>query len=372
MRTFHKPHWNVSSSGDSSGDVVAQDTGIETGRQNTDVPESGSEMVPEEHVIESQKEWKHRAQVYNPPSWQVQMFAVARLELRQTYKAGRSFIPLLALGLMAALVLTGSSDYIIETVKDNGFRVFDRAYGATYTALVLFLLPLVVYYMSAHMSDTLPSDFKDNLACFYLAQPVSRSALYVGKFVAGYVPMVMITIMAYVLASAVTVGKGGVSTAVMLKSLVICLLSEFAMASMIFSMSASKNKGSVTRGFLVLMAAFPLLYLLLDNLEFLLQFAGASDNEVKDVSDGLSGLMPYLTYIPVFGPDIALLVMDGNGISTSMLGIANIVNSLFTESNFVYGYTHGVSIPVLCVIYILWGALFMRNGIRKYLRRELR
>ncbi len=342
----------------------------ETAQEET--PEGDTDEVPEEEPAEEDDSdrYLHRKVRYRRSSWFGQMTATARLELRLQIKSNRAILTFMAFAAMAAIVLTSAMGSLMKTLGSFVPSITD-AFGPSYTALILALLPFMVCLYAARTSKSIPRDFREKHAYIYLTQPLSRSAFCIGRFVAAYIPMALTITMAFLLAAALSTDRGGIDADLMLRCLGLCLLSAFAMTATIMSMSAKKNKGSTFRGLVVLIAGIPLLYLLITNIDLVLPLLGIEYEMTEEMMDSVKDFAGYLLYAPIYGPDVSLLWMQGTGVEVSFLGIQNTVMMVQSRNNQVYGLLHGLDATVLCIVYTVWGAFFLWRMIRKVSRREL-
>ena len=328
-------------------------------------PEAAVDADDSKHEERSDR-YTHRNVRYKPSSWFKQMLSVMKLELRMNLKKKGPIALIIGLVLMAYLSTVAIGGFIAMFIGSGIFPGLEDLYGGRYVELVLFLLPPVFAIHIARMSNAIPQDFDKNLAFIYLTQPVSRSALYIGRFIAAFIPLIVMVLTAFSVANVMSMKAGGISMIVMSKGMLTCILGGFAMGSMIFWMSAKSKKGKSVSTFMLVFMVIPMIYFVVGLLPLI---KPDLDTQIMDIIDVIKS---YVLYIPAFAPDLALLQIGGGGYSFSVFGFYSMM-SAFTISgnNSAYAAISNIGIIPLYAVYIVWGVLFIFLGIRRYRRREM-
>ncbi len=318
---------------------------------------------------EAIRDVRQRGARYEPASWMSQMFSVARLEMRLSLKA---FAPILLVIGLAVMYYLSSQGYIQRMMANVADISFLNPYGAGYASLLLILFPPILLYHVSRTAKIIPRDFGQKVAFINFTQPVSRSAYYMGKMLAGYVPTAVMIVASFCLAAILANDYGGVQTSILVRSISLALVGAFALTATVFFWSAGKNKAGTILPMFRLFLFIPLLYIVFTNIPTVMSMIpDIEQSTIDSVNDAVKGIAVYLFYLPQFTGDLALLWIDGSGVSVSFMGIYDLLSIYMFSNNMFYGAAGNVSRVAVYVVYVLWSVLFTFRGIRKFSRREL-
>lgn len=306
-------------------------------------------------VITRSDEEAHRNVRYEIPGMLKQTWIAFDVELKRVARSP-IFIGTFVLGIVMVILinLICRFDYLAQLVSffSDPRLVRFAEVPTVYMATVLAFLPFFgVLYCSVCMSSTLPAEFKERTVYLHFALPVSKHSLYIGKFLANFVPIAVMIIVGYgfaFLAVMLDLGKD-VSAGFVLRSLSISLLAAFALSSMVFSLSAGKKKGSTIKSLALLIGLVPVTLVIIAVL----------GSEVKVMESAAETLRTVIGYLPMGGFDVALFQLDSDG-------------AILSPTIFGIGYSVDKANPLTAVgVYVAWGILFMLKGMHKLGRRQL-
>ena len=213
------------------------------------------------------------------------------------------------------------------------------------------------------VSQTLPEEFSGRTVYLHYALPVSKSSIYIGKYVASYIVILMIIAIGFgcaLLCTSMRYPGTDLSAVFVLKAYGVSALTAFALSSMVYAMSSKGSKGSTLRGFLVIVISVPLLLIIPS---FLSPYLPSLDVVFDNI-----GLIA--AYLPMSGFDVALLMVGSDGFALSPNGFVFVAGEMGGPLSFEYPLA-SVSLPIACAIYAVWGVVFMVRGLHRINRREI-
>jgi len=328
------------------------------------------EKEEDEDEMSEYRALRQRGVRYKSASWMKQMMSVARLEMRLSLKTFAPVVLFLGLGVMYLLSSQGYIDRLLDSIALG--PIFFNMTGAGYAAMLLFLFPAILLYHVSRTAKIIPRDFKENVAFINYTQPVSRSAYFMGKMLAGYVPTAVMIVTSFCLAAILAQKVGGVQTSILLRSIGLALLGALALTATVFYWSSGKSKSGTLLPLMRLFIMVPLLYLLFTNIPTVLSmFPSIEPDMIDQIDEAVKGIAVYLFYLPQFTGDLSLLWMDGSGVSLSFIGIYDGLSVNLQMNHMFYGAASGLNRLFVPVVYAVWTVLFTIRGLHRFSRREL-
>lgn len=289
-----------------------------------------------DEVYESFTEDKHRDSKYKLPSELNQMWTAFMVQMKLFMK---SYLPIVMLLLVAAIPLIVYSG-VLDGLIINTIRSEIGDTGETHMAISLGLLSVMTILISCMVCGTmLASEFRFRTAFLNFSIPQSRTTLYFGKFLAGFVLVAATVLLAFFVSIVMAnlAGYGSVSTAAAGQALLLALAGSFAFCCIAYGMSAFMSHGSTMLPFVlifIIMSAFGLVTL------------------------DAAGIGHLAGYIPSLSGDLALACLG----SDQTLSVALLLN-METDMS--------ASVPLAALVSIITGAAVLTAGLFRTLRREI-
>ena len=224
--------------------------------------------------------------------------------------------------------------------------------------ICLALLPLMSMFLSALLCGTmLPSEYKERTVYLSMPLPMSRSAFYFGKFLAGLTLSFGTVLGAYGVAILISLAETSDPETYMmpiLKSLGMALCGCFFFCALTYGMSAKAKRSSTLKAFILMFIVVPILALIVPYL---------GDYLPSGIVDILSAM---INSLPVFLPDTAVYTLGSPGLSNLMVGsVGGLVNSMKAGA-FAYG-----SISYMAILAIVLGCCSLVGGYEIIQRRDM-
>jgi ABC-2 type transport system permease protein len=184
------------------------------------------------------------------PSSLSQIGLISKYELLN-YLRSRRFFVLLGIGVAIAGALTGVVAYYgVETFGSTSLEFYSRWWGLSATYVIIFC---AIFFGG----DTISGEFQNKTGYFLVGNPLRRSSIYIGKWVAALVASMAI-LAAF---TAITVGNGiiyfGAAIPVQFgESILFCLIYLVATLGFTFFFSSLFKTGSMS----ILVTAILLLF----------------------------------------------------------------------------------------------------------------
>lgn len=291
---------------------------------DADILDGGDETCPAEAVV-GNAERERRG--YRLPSQIRQMASVFGVQMR-LYSKGKIIYVLILLALLIPALVYGG---VVESAGS--------------TAYLLILLPMMMATIPPMLSGKiLSSEFKNKTAFLTFPLPISRTAVYMGKFLASLVLSIGIFGLAYGLA--VLSDPGVISfPSDLLGSFLICVAGVFAISATAYGFSTMFKRGSVGLTEIITMA-LPFLLIFI-----MMRYPEIISPEVWD----------YIKLLPQFSGYQALHVMDAKLLEMLMGSFGIPPSFLLTD----------LPLHLYIGVAAAWGILFLVMGWRKVVRKEL-
>ena len=220
--------------------------------------------------------------------------------------------------------------------------------------ICLLLLPLMTMFLSALLCGTmLPSEYRERTVYLSLPLPMSRSAFYFGKFLAGLTLSFGTVLGAYGAAILISLSQtSGAETYMMpiLKSLGLALCGCFFFCALTYGMSAKAKRSSTIKAFILMFIVLPMVAIIVPFL---------SDYIPKGVLDILTAIVNSL---PVFLPDISIYTLGSPG----KLMPGSVAGAYGTLLSFSYGSTSS-----MVFLAIVLGCCALAGGYNRIKRRDM-
>ena len=216
--------------------------------------------------------------------------------------------------------------------------------------LIMYILPLAMSILVPRIAgNPLQDEYSRNTAYSTFTTPVSRSTMYVGKFLAAYTLITILFIGIYVMA--ILTGHTYASHDVrdVWDSLLICLVGVFAISGTTYGISAHINKGAVPLT-MVANLSIPILFMV-----FLVLFKGSFLLAVEYMLDGAWDLMKIL---PPFMGYNATYALNTN------------IDGTFAQTVAAFTVYSGPLYHLL-LFSTTWGLMFLYAGHRRFKKKDM-
>lgn len=296
----------------------------------------------------------HRDMVYSPPSWVRQMIICYMTQMKRFTKERSIWLMLILLALIPILYLVATK--LIGVPTSHVTNIF--------MSVPLFAMPVISMFICSSTCGTmLPREYNERTIYLTLPLPMSRSAFYLGKFLAGFTLCTGVITAAYGISilMALTIGNTDVSyTGAIFTSLLIMVCTTFFLCSFVYMLSAVSKRGATLKALVLLVVALPgivVLFNALPSVESLQSFKGP-----------LEAIAGAFLYLPVLGPDLAINHLGASGISEYFMMDYLSVGSF---GKMAFGMKLGMDTVIMCLVAIVLGALCLYRGFVKIRRRDM-
>ncbi|MBQ3735485.1 MAG: ABC transporter permease subunit [Candidatus Methanomethylophilaceae archaeon] len=216
-----------------------------------------------------------------------------------------------------------------------------------YIVSLLMFMPLIVPLLCAiACGSMLSQEFNERTVYLSLPLPMSRSAFFIGKFLAALALIEGVVFAAYgicmILAMSVTTRT---YTLEIVGSLVIMVAYVFFCCAVTYAMSTKLRRGSTMFPFIFLFALLPLVGVVVAFIE--------KTGTIVDI----------MSYLPCFAPDAAMLSL-GNNAPISVMGVSKVMFAGLT-------FSPGSSTVLMTLIPIAIGVVMLILGKRAVKRRDM-
>ena len=301
----------------------------------------------------------HRDMKYSVPSIYRQVCTCFMTQMkRYTKQKSIWFLLLLIIAIPIATYIVNSYSALLfgeYTANEN-------------MSAVLIMLPLLGLLIPCIMcGKMLPQEFNERTVYLSLPLPMSRNAMYYGKFLAGFVVSVGLIIAAYgaaMLSCRYIIGSETVYSLPILLSMAIMIGATFFYCSFAYMRSAHSKRGSALFPFILLFVALPIIAYGLTLICELFPTASPISGFVADI----------MGYMPSFSNDLALANLGsgmtmGSSFSVSGIGAYGLMG--LAGLNIRLGLELGSNIIVSCAVNIILGILCLHRGSHKVARRDM-
>lgn len=276
----------------------------------------------------------HRNVTYNIPPMMNQTITMFMVQMRLFAKEKWTYlmivvalaIPVAVLAAHDTIVVVFSSMFMTSLEFSNGF-----------IAGCLSMMPLLMgLFTSITCGTQIPSEFKNRTAYMNISLPMSRTAFYFGKYLAGFVLSLAIFVFAYGMALATsTMYYDEFFTDLLTESLLFTVVAVFVYTSTAFCIGCFMRRGSSMVPFILMAIVLPGVAVLV--------------SVYTDTSTLMS--MPFFLCEGALG-----ILGAGGSASAGLIGIDMMdMTSMWT----------------MVGIGLVWGILFLALGLVKTKRREM-
>jgi len=216
--------------------------------------------------------------------------------------------------------------------------------------LIMYVLPLAMSILVPRIAgNPLQDEYSGNTAYSTFTAPVSRSTIYLGKYLAAYTLIMILFVGIYIMA--ILTGHTYASHDIrdVWDSLLICLVGIFAISGTTYGISAHINKGAVSLT-MVANLSIPILFMM-----FLVFFNGSFILAVEYMVDGTWNLMKILPPFMGYNATYAL--------NTNIDGTLTRTIAAFT--------VYSGPLYHLLLFSSAWGLAFLYLGHRKFKKKDM-
>ena len=284
----------------------------------------------------------HRDVSYELPSPVSQILECFKVQMKRYTRQKVMWLCIIMLALIPVIY------FALKSLTDPGMMLPDTDVANTYMATLLSVGPAIIPLISAIACGSMLShEFNERTVYLSLPLPMSRSAFYIGKFLAALILVEGTVAAAYGVSIIISLGETSeMYTSSVFVSFMLAACYTFFCCSLAYAMSTKSRRGSSMLPFVVLFIIIPLIGLLT------MMF-------VKNDT-----LYTIASYFPCFTIDASLNVM-GNVTSLSMGGI---LTSMFVGA---FAITFGSNTIVFILITIILSLLLLGLGYRVVSRRDM-
>ena len=284
----------------------------------------------------------HRDVQYELPSPTSQILECFKVQMKRYTRQKVMWFCIVLLAIIPVAYLA------IKTLTDPGMMLPKTDVANTYMATLLSVGPAIIPLISAiACGSMLSQEFNERTVYLSLPLPLSRSAFYIGKFLAGLILVEGTVAAAYGLAVIISLGETSeMYTASAFTSFLLAACYTFFCCSLAYAMSTKSRRGSSMLPFVILFIVIPLIGVL--------TMMFVKNDTIYTIA----------SYLPCFSIDAALNVM-GNVSSISM---GWIVTSMFVGA---FAITYGSNTLVFILVTIVLSLLLLGHGYRVVKRRDM-
>ena len=270
----------------------------------------------------------------------MQQFKTVYIEQLRIFR--KSKVLYIYLGLLLLIPFVG---FTFLRILYNEFDIHVSA-----VRLLLYALPLAMSVLAPRIAgNPLQDEYSRNTSYSTFTAPVSRSTIYIGKYLAAYTLLVVIFLGIYVMG--ILTGHTFASHDIrdIWDSILLCLVGVFAISGATYGISAHINKGAVP---LTMVANLSIPFLFIVFLVFLNgSFMAAVDYMMGGAWDAMKILPPFMGYGAMYA------------LNTNIDGTFAHAMSAFTV------FPGPLYQPVL--FSIAWGLAFLYIGHRRFKKKDM-
>ena len=284
----------------------------------------------------------HRDVSYELPSFLTQVRQCFKVQMKRYTRQRVMWVCIILLALIPVVT------FAIRALSKPGEMLPDTDVANTYAVALLSLGAVIIPFLaSISCGSMLSQELNERTVFFSLPLPMSRSAFYLGKFLAGLILIEGTVAAAYglsiVMAMTVTTKM---YTGTMFISFLLAAGYAFFCCSLSYAMSTKSRRGSSMIPFIILFIVMPLVCILL----------------LAFVAVGI--VTTICQYIPCFAMEQAI---DLAG-STSVVSLGWILKSLFVSQ---FAITYGDNSILIFASSVVLSLLMLWLGYRSIKRRDM-
>ena len=284
----------------------------------------------------------HRDVLYDLPSPMAQIMECFKVQMKRYTRQRVMWFCIVILALIPVIYLA------IKTLSSPGSMLPKTDVANTYMAALLSVGPAIIPLLaSIACGSMLSQEFNERTVYLSLPLPMSRSAFYIGKFLAGLILIEGTVAAAYGLSIIISLGETSeIYTGAIFVSFLCAACYAFFCCALAYALSTKSRRGSSMLPFVVLFIIIPLIG------DIIMMF-------VKNDT-----IYTIASYFPCFLIDESLNVMG----QTTFISMSWIISSMFYGS---FVITCGTNILVFSAVTVLIALMLLFLGYRKVERRDM-